>query len=78
MGSPFPSPLTAPDVTVRVNGSAPHEFRLTNAIADYSVRTELPAGQPIVVRIDAPTWTRYGEPAGQGVRVDRVSVRPAR
>jgi hypothetical protein len=78
MGSPFPSPLTAPEVTIRINGGASQRLRLTDAIADYSVRTELPPGEPIVVRIDAPTWTRYGEPAGQGVRVDRVSVRPAR
>ena len=35
-----------------------------------------PPGQPLLVRIDAPTWSRIGEPADQGVRVDRMSVRP--
>ncbi|HVR70387.1 MAG TPA: glycosyltransferase family 39 protein [Vicinamibacteria bacterium] len=78
MGSPFPSPLTAPEVTVRVNDGAPHRFVLGTSVAPYSVRTESAPGQPLVVRIDAPTWIRHREPAEQGVRVDRVVVAPAR
>jgi hypothetical protein len=77
MGSPFPSPVASPEITVHVNG-VPHRVRLTDTIALYSARAASRPGEPIVVRIDAPTWSRYGEPAAQGVRVDRVSVRPAR
>jgi hypothetical protein len=29
------------------------------------------------VEIDAPTWNRIGEPADQGVRVEKLEVRPA-
>jgi hypothetical protein len=31
----------------------------------------------VLIRLDSPVWSRIGEPADQGVRVDRVSVRPA-
>jgi hypothetical protein len=78
VGSPFPSPLSAPEVTVRVNGGPPRRFTLGAAIAPYTVRAAAVPGQPVTVQIDAPTWCRYGEPADQGVRVDRVSVAPAR
>jgi hypothetical protein len=40
------------------------------------VRARPPAGAPIVLQIDAPTWNAVGEVPEQGVRVDRVSVRP--
>jgi 4-amino-4-deoxy-L-arabinose transferase-like glycosyltransferase len=78
MGSPFPSPVTDPEVTVRLNGGARHRLKLGDSLQPYSVRTELTSGQPLLVQIDAPTWIRHGEPAEQGVRVDRVSVAPAR
>lgn len=78
MGSPFPSPLTAPDVTVRINDGAPHHFTLGTSVVPHTVRASVRSGDPLVVQIDAPTWSQYGEPAGQGVRVDRVRVAPAR
>jgi hypothetical protein len=78
MGSPFPSPVADPEVTLRLNGGEAHRFKLSDSVTPYSVRTELAPGGPLVVEIEAPTWIRHGEPAEQGVRVDRVSVAPAR
>jgi hypothetical protein len=78
MGSPFPSPLTAPEVTVRVNDGAPRRFTLGTTVAPYTLRAAAVPGEPVTVQIDAPTWCRHGEPADQGVRVERVSVAAAR
>jgi hypothetical protein len=77
MGSPFPSPLEAPVVTVRAGGAAPQHVRLGRDLAVYAVRTTVATGAPIVVELRAPTWSRAGEPAEQGVRVDRIEVVPA-
>ncbi|HEV7500216.1 MAG TPA: hypothetical protein VGQ33_09450, partial [Vicinamibacteria bacterium] len=78
MGSPFPSPLATPSVTVRGNDGVAHEQTLTAAIAPYTFRIGgVTSGAALLIRIDSPVWTRIGEPADQGVRVDRVSVRPA-
>ena len=76
MGSPFPSVLDAPSVRVTAGDGARHEFTLDREVRPYSFRVAVPAGEAIVVGIDAPTWSRIGEPADQGVRVDRMSVRP--
>ena len=65
MGSPFPSPNAAPEVTVTGNDGVAHRQTLG------------PEVRPYTLRIDSPVWSRLGEPADQGVRVDRVSVRPA-
>ena len=78
MGAPFPCPLESPEVTVRVTGAEPRRFRLAPSLGTYTVRAAPAAGQPIEIEIDAPTWNRIGEPAEQGVRVDRVEARPAR
>ena len=78
MGAPFPSTLAGPTVTVTANGGAEHRFTLDRTIRPYVFRLPLAANEPLVVRIDAPTWSRLGEPADQGVRVDRMSVRAAR
>ena len=77
MGSPFPSTLAAPEVTVRVEGGNPVRFTLDGEIRPYRLRAAAPAGEPIVLRLDSPTWSRAGEPADQGVRVDRLAVLPA-
>ena len=76
MGSPFPSPLEAPEVTVRATGGAPQRFRLDRTVRPYTVRAVAAPGTPVTVRIDAPTWNRIGEPAEQGVRVERVDIQP--
>jgi 4-amino-4-deoxy-L-arabinose transferase-like glycosyltransferase len=78
MGAPFPSPLESPRVTVRATGAPPRTFHLAPAIGAYTVRAAPAAGQPIEIEIEAPTWNRIGEPAEQGVRVDRLEARPAR
>jgi hypothetical protein len=77
MGAPFPSTLESPEVTVRATGAEPRRFRLGPVVAPYVVRAAPAAEEPVEVEIDAPTWNRIGEPAGQGVRVDRMEVRPA-
>ncbi len=78
MGSPFPSPLAAPTVTVTGNDGVAHAQTLTASIQPYTFRIAgVRSGAPLLVRIDSPEWSRAGEPADQGMRVDRVSVRPA-
>ena len=76
MGAPFPSTLESPEVTVRATGGEARRFRLRPQLSPYVVRAAPAAGQPLEVEIDAPTWNRVGEPAEQGVRVDRMEVRP--
>jgi len=76
MGAPFPSTLRAPQVRVRVNDGPATVFTLTNEIRPYALRAPAPpAGSPLLVELDTPTWCIAGEPAEQGVRVDRMSVR---
>jgi hypothetical protein len=76
MGAPFPSTLDSPEVSVTIGGTAPVRLRLGRDVAEYRLAARTPPGQPLVVRIDAPTWCRAGEPAEQGVRVDRLAVSP--
>jgi hypothetical protein len=78
MGSPFPSSLASPEVSVRIGDGPPTRFTLGAQVAPYTLRAAVPPGQPLVVRLDSPTWSRAGEPADQGVRVDRLTVAPAR
>jgi hypothetical protein len=78
MGSPEPSPLASPVVTVRAGEEPPTRFTLSRAIAPYRLRVPAPADGVLVVRLDAPTWNRRGEPAEQGVSVSRMTVTPAR
>jgi 4-amino-4-deoxy-L-arabinose transferase-like glycosyltransferase len=77
MGSPFPSRLEAPEVTVRASGAGPVKVRLGREIAAHDFRARVNPGQPVYVHIEAPTWNRAGEPADQGVRVEKVQVQPA-
>jgi hypothetical protein len=78
MGSPFPSPLEAPEVSLRVNDGETVRFTLSRAIRPYTLRARAARGGPIVVELRAPTWSRSGEPADQGVRVDALYLTPAR
>jgi hypothetical protein len=77
MGSPFPSTLSTAAVVVTANDGTAHSFALGREMRRYAFRVAIAPGQPLVVRIDAPTWSRVGEPADQGVRVDRMAVRAA-
>jgi hypothetical protein len=77
MGSPFPSPVSSPIVGVRFNGGTPLHFALSVEMKAYRSRIETPAGRPVLIEIASPTWCRAGEPADQGVRLDRVVLSPA-
>ena len=77
MGSPFPSLRPSPEVEVRLNGGPPHRFTLSPALRPYTLQVETPPGRALLVEIRSPTWCRAGEPADQGVRVDRLSLSPA-
>jgi hypothetical protein len=76
MGSPFPAPSPTPVVTVRGNDGIAHTQTLGPTVQAYTFRVGVPSGAPLVLRLDSPVWSRIGEPADQGVRVERVSVRP--
>jgi hypothetical protein len=76
MGSPLPSPLAEVTVAVRADGGAPVRFDVGRELRPCSLKVSPRPGEPIVVQIDTPTWCRAGEPAEQGIRVDRLRVRP--
>jgi hypothetical protein len=79
MGSPFPSPNPAPVVMLRGNDGVAHTQALTATIQPYTFRIGVArSGEPLALRLDSPVWSRAGEPADQGIRIDRVFVRPAR
>jgi hypothetical protein len=78
MGSPEPSPLSSPVVTVRPVGGAEARFTLRRASEPFTVTARPAAGAPVIVEIESPTWTRLGENAEQGVIVERMTVAPAR
>lgn len=78
MGSPPPSPLAHPEVRVRVRGGAEATFTLAPESRAYRLRTPTPAGDELVVEIESPTWNRSDSFADQGVRVERMTVAPAR
>ncbi len=78
MGSPEPSPFAATAVTVRATGAEPVRFQLGRSIAPYAFRAAPAPGETLVVSIEAATWTGLGQPAEQGVRVERMTVAPAR
>ena len=77
MGSPFPSLRPSPEVEVRIDGGPPHRFTLSPDLRPYTLQVETPPGRALLVEIRSPTWCRAGEPADQGVRVDRLSLSPA-
>ena len=78
MGVPPPSPLEAADVRVSVDGGGETRVHVGRAVQRYSFPAAAPATGTLVVKIEAPTWNRLGEPAEQGVRVDRIAVEPVR
>jgi hypothetical protein len=78
MGSPEPSPLAAPVVTVRPVGGAEARFTLGRAAAPFAVTARPAPGAPVIVEVESPTWTGLGENAEQGVTIERMTVEPAR
>jgi hypothetical protein len=78
MGSPEPSPFEAPEVAVGVPGTAPTRFSLSRSMAPYTLRVPATTGGTLLVEIEAPTWTRLGARPEEGIRVERMTVAPAR
>jgi hypothetical protein len=78
MASPDPSPMAAPRVEVVVRGGAAASFTLAREVRSYTLRTGAPPGGDLVIELRAPTWNRSDGFADQGVRVDRMTVAPAR
>jgi hypothetical protein len=78
MGSPLPSPLASPRVHVKVRGGAEATFTLGREVRPYTLRTPAPARGELLVEIESPTWSRSDSFADQGVRLDRMTVAPAR
>jgi hypothetical protein len=76
MGSPYPSILHAPEVRVAVKGGREESFVLDRTVRPYEIDVQTEPGDVIEVRLEAPLWSRAGERGPQGVRVDRVLVRP--
>lgn len=76
LGSPFPSPLSNPTVEVRVGDGPAQRPRLEREVREYVTEGRSGLDGVLSVRLDAPTWGRAGEPAGQGVRVEWLRVEP--
>ena len=77
MGMPAPSPLGGGDVRVTI-GDARSTVRVGPEVATFTFEGSAGGDGTLVVIVDAPTWNRRGEPAEQGVRVDRVAAAPVR
>jgi hypothetical protein len=75
MGSPFPSTRDTADVSVRASDGSQHRFTVDRELRAYTLLVTAVDGV-VTLQLDAPTWNRAGEPADQGVRVDRFSVAP--
>src|SRR6185295_2026865 len=52
MGSPEPSPLAAPPVSVHVDGGASASFTLDRTVKPVTLRTPAPASGALVIQID--------------------------
>jgi hypothetical protein len=77
MGVPFPSTLGRAHVRVRAGSEEAVTFEVDDQVRPYTLQARTPAGAALEIRLHAPTWSRLGEPAEQGVRVDRVTLAPA-
>jgi tetratricopeptide (TPR) repeat protein len=78
MSSPDPSPQPHPEVVVGVQGGARSRFTLAPERRGYVLRTPAPSEGLLLLRLDTPTWTRAGHPAGLGVLVHRMTLAPVR
>jgi hypothetical protein len=76
MGAPFPSTLEKPQVTLEAGGRT-QTFMLDAELRPRTLTGVRPVDGVIQVALGAPTWSRAGEVADQGVRVDRLEVVPS-
>jgi hypothetical protein len=65
-------------VQVRAEGGPGLAFVLSRKVQPYSFRVRSPLTGPLLIEIEAPTWNLSDQPPEQGVRVDRMTVVPAR
>ncbi len=77
MGSPAPSPHEAPVVRVTTPDGQESRFTLSRVVAPFRLRAAPDKEGVVSVRLDAPTWNRRGEPAEQGISVERMTVTAA-
>ena len=77
MGLPAPARIADAEVRVRV-GDRVSTVRVGRTVAAHTVTGTPERDGTLLVTLDAPTWNLRGEPAEQGVRVDRVAVAPVR
>jgi hypothetical protein len=63
---------------VAVRGGAAASFVLDREVRSYTFRTPEPPGGELTVELRAPTWNRADGFSDMGVRVDRMTVAPAR
>jgi hypothetical protein len=71
MSCPDPAPWHQPVVRI---GS--RSFQLEADSRPYTVRVA-PENGVVLIELRAPTWSRFGQPLEQGVRVGRMHVEPA-
>lgn len=77
LGAPFPAPPGTRRVRLIAAGASA-SFVVGAQVVPCTLRVAAPApGQALLLRLEAPTWSRVGEPAEQGVRVERLRVTPA-
>jgi hypothetical protein len=76
MGLPEPAPRDAAPVTLRPRGGAPRTVAVGRATTPFVVPAPADARGAVEVCLEAPTWNAGGQPAEQGVRVERVEARP--
>jgi hypothetical protein len=74
LGSPEPSPYAAPRVRVVVDGGPDTELTLTRETRSYTLDVPTGPDGTLLVELRAPTWNHTGQPAEQGVRLERVRV----
>jgi len=77
MGSPEPSPFAAPVVEVRVGDGPARPVTLARAMGAFTFRAPAPPDGVLRVELRAPVWSRTGQSADQGIRVESLRVRPA-
>ncbi|HEV8255166.1 MAG TPA: hypothetical protein VGQ78_10435 [Vicinamibacteria bacterium] len=71
MSCPDPAPWHQPIVRI-----GDRSFRLDADSRPYTVRVA-PENGVVLIELRAPTWSRFGQPLEQGVRVGRMHVEPA-
>lgn len=78
LGVPPPGRLTPGSHARFLSGASEVVCELTESVAPCRLRVPAPApGQPLLFELLAPVWNRAGEPADQGVRVERLKLTPA-